>query len=289
MKKFISVCLISVLGISLTGCIKRDTMEDITVHTTVYPIEYIAKRLYGEHSEIVSIYPDGIIVDKYELTDKQIKDHSKSGLFIFNGLGKEKNYVLSMIDENNKLKIIDSTQSIEIDNDIEELWLDPSNFLMMAQNIKNGFNEYVNNHYLKNDINENYEALKIEVSNLDAKIQFLIESSDNKAIVVSNDVFKFLEKYNFKVYSLEENDNLTEKTIADVKEMIKNGEIDYIFMKQNEDINDTIQKIVEETKVELVTFHSLTNISETERKNKKDYISIMNDNIELLRNELYNN
>jgi ABC-type Zn uptake system ZnuABC Zn-binding protein ZnuA len=45
--------------------------------------------------------------------------------------------------------------------------------------------------------------------------------------------------------------------------------------------------IVKETEAEILEFHTLTNISETERNNKKDYLSLMNDNIELLKNELY--
>ena len=56
---------------------------------------------------------------------------------------------------------------MEISNRAEELWLNPSNFLMIAQNIKNGFDEYLSNHYLKTAIDDNFDKLKIEVSNLD--------------------------------------------------------------------------------------------------------------------------
>ncbi len=83
MKKIISLlCLVSCF--LLTGCIKRDSMEDINIYTSVYPIEYITNRLYGENSKINSIYPDGIIYSMYSLNDKQIKDFSNSDLFIFN-------------------------------------------------------------------------------------------------------------------------------------------------------------------------------------------------------------
>ena len=70
-----------------TGCdIKRDYMEEIDIYTSVYPTEYITSRLYGEHSTITSIYPDGVIPEKYSLNDKQIKDYSQADLFIFDGL-----------------------------------------------------------------------------------------------------------------------------------------------------------------------------------------------------------
>ena len=287
MKKLLLCGCSGLMVLCMTGCLKRDNLEDITIYTTVYPFEYITEQLYGEHSTIKSIYPDGSNPTTYKLTNKQIKDYSKSSLFIFNGLSNEKEYVSPMLNYNKNMKIIDPTLTMEYNNNMEELWLDPSNFLMLAQNIKNGLLEYINNHYLKTNIQENYDALKIEVSNLDAKLKLLSESSNNPTIVVSNDLFKFLEKYNITVISLEENENLTEKTIYDVTQMIENGEISYIFTDQQEEISNTVKNIQEETGVELLSIHNLYNINEDERNAKKDYISIMNENIELLKNELY--
>jgi len=159
--------LLSLICFSLTGCFKRDTMEDITIYTTVYPFEYVTNYLYGENSTVLSIYPDGAVISEYELTDKQIKDYSKSELFIFNGLNDEKDYVTKFFEHNKNIKIIDTASSMEIENRTEELWLNPSNLLMLAQNIKKGFEEYINNHYLKNSIEENYEQLKLAVEAAD--------------------------------------------------------------------------------------------------------------------------
>ena len=222
-----------IMTVSLTGCFKRDTFEDIDIYTTAYPFVYITNYLYGEHSTVHSIYPNGVDIYNYKLTDKQIKDYSKGSLFIFNGLSDEKEYVVPMFDKNRNLKIIDTSLTMEYDNYVEELWLNPSNFLMLTQNIRNGLKEYINNHYLKNEINEKYDELKVQISALDAELKLMAESADNKTIVVASDMFNFLEKYNFNVISLEENDNLTEKKILDVEDMINKGEIDYIFLPDN--------------------------------------------------------
>ena len=285
MKKIICfLCLVSCF--LLTGCIKRDSMEDITIYTSVYPIEYITNRLYGENSTIGSIYPDGIIYSKYTLNDKQIKDFSGADLFVFNGLSNEKDYLKPMLKDNSDLKIIDATLSMEYSSYQEELWIDPSNALMIARNIKTGFNEYINNHYLKNDIEKNYEDLKIDLSNLSAKLNLVSSSSNDSTIVVSSDMFKFLERYGYNVISLDEN-NVNDKIVADVKARIANGSTKHIFVIKDLDINSTVQSIIDETNVEKLEFHSLSNISESERNSKKDYISIMNDNITLLKQELY--
>ena len=193
-----------------------------------------------------------------------------------------------MLENNKKMKIIDTSLSLDYENYVEELWLNPSNFLMLAQNTKNGFNEYINNHYLKNEINKNYEDLKVEVSNLDAKIKLMVESSTNKTIVVSNDLFKFLEtKYGLNVISLEENENLTDKIKADVLELIKTGKITYIFTAEGYKLNDTTNEIITATDIKTIELKTITNISEKDRQNKDDYFTMMNYNIEQLKQELY--
>lgn len=287
MKRFLKIFSIIAIPFLISGCFKMDSFEGIEIYTTAYPIEYITTRLYGNHSTIKSIYPDGISIDNYKLTNKQIKDYSNTNLFIFNGLTNEKEYVAKMFKYNKDLKIIDTTSSMEITNEIDELWLDPSNFLMLAQNIRLGFKEYISNHYLIEEIDKNYEQLKIEVSNIDAKLKTMVESTNNDTIIVSNDLFKFLEKYNLNVISLEENDDLTEKTVNDAIELINSRKVSYIFIKQNEDISDTIKKVQSETNVKLLEINTLSNINEEDRDDKKDYITIMNDNLELLKQELY--
>lgn len=286
MKKFLLILCIAIASIT-TGCFKRDTMEDITIYTSVYPIEYITEELYGENATINSIYPNGIIIDKYSLTDKQLEDYGKADLFIFNGLSAEKDYIKPMFQSNKRLKIIDATASIEYANRMEEIWLDPSNFLMIASNIKNGFDEYITNQYLKNEIKDNYTQLKVKLSSLDAKIQTMIENSTDKRLVVTDNLFKYLEKYNFEVISLDENESNLDKNIVTVKKMINDGSLKYIYGIKNEDVNSTVSSLIEGTEIRVLEVHTISNLDDSERNSKKDYLSIMNENIELLKEQLY--
>lgn len=288
MKKIFKFTFLFLLIFGLTGCLKRDTMEDISIYTTNYPTTYIVSRLYGKFSNIESIYPNGSNINDYSLTEKQIKDYSKADLFVFNGLSKEKKYVTKMRRENRELKIIDTTLSMEYSHDMSELWLDPSNFLMMAQNVKTGLREYIDSYYLNSKINSNYEKLKIEASNLDAKIKDIVSNADNKVIVTSNTLFKYLEKYGLTVYVLDENDSNIGITSNEVKKLFKNGDIKYIFIKSDEEEKTLIKNFVSSYGAIVQKWHTLSNISEIEASENQDYFSIMNDNLELLKNELYN-
>ena len=282
------LCIVLTSCFMVTGCTKTTSMEDIKIKTTSYPIEYITNVLYEEHAEAIgSIYPDNIDINSYKLTKKQIKDFSNNNMFIYNGESNEPDYAIELLNTNKNIMIIDAAKGMEYVNSIEELWLDPFNFLMLAQNIKSGFNEYIEDPYLKEEIQNKYDELNVKISELDVEFKTSIENAVNKTIVVSDDLFKYLEKYGFNVISLEENENLNAKIIADAKNLIKKGTIEYIFVKDKEEINETINKIVTETGVKTETIHTLSNLTEEERDEEKDYLIIMTENIEKIRKELY--
>lgn len=273
--------------LSLSGCFKRDNMEDITIYTTIYPLNYITDYLYGDNAKIYSVYPSGVDVTTYELTNKQIEDYSNNDLFVFNSLDRDRDYAVKMINKNKNLKIIDVALGMETINSIEELWLNPYNYLMMAQNLKNGLNEYIENPYLIKEIDNNYEDLKLKLSKLDATIKTTVNSSNYNTIVVDNHLFKFLEKYDLNVISLEEDDGLTQKKIDDVKRMINNGTIKYIYTKDNT-TNDTVQKILDTyKKVELIKINDMFSNDGGVTNSNENYLTIMNDNIDLIKKELY--
>jgi len=191
-----------------------------------------------------------------------------------------------MLKYNKNLKIIDSTLSMEFSASVEELWLDPANALMIARNIKTGLSEYINNHYLNSDIEKNYESLKLDLSTLSAKLNVISSSSSDPTIVVSDDMFKFLEKYGFTVISLDK-DSVSEKVISDVKKRINNGQTKNIFVVKDADIDDTLKSIIDSTGVNKIELNSLSSLSDNDRSSKKDYISISLENINSLKQEIY--
>lgn len=287
MKKNKFIIILTIILLS-TGCFKKSTMEDAEIKVSAYPIEYVTEKLYGDHSEIKSIYPNDMD-DNYVVTDKLLKDYSKVDLFIFNGNeDNENDYFYKMLEENNDLKIIDATESISYEYGIEELWLDPMNLLTIANNIKKGFKEYTNVTVLNNDIDENYSELKVELIQIEADYRDMANRANNKTIIVGNDLFLYLEKYDINVISLEESDNLTQKDIYTADNLIKNKEIKYIYIKKGTKLNDTIEKLKDNYDVEIIELHTLYTISEEDRKNNKDYKTIMYDNLELLKKQLYN-
>lgn len=293
MKKRILIILIMTLTL-LSGCklnIDTDSMKDIKVYTTIYPIRYLIDSLYGTNSTIYSIYPSGVEPKDFQISDKKLEEYSQADLFVFNSLDKERDSAVKMINKNKKLKIIDVSMGMTYDNDVAELWLNPYNYLMMAQNTKNGLLEYISNPYLiTNDegtgVEDKYEALKYDLSRLDADIKETISLSSYDTIVVDNDVFNFLSKYNLNVISLEEDDKLTDIKINEVKKLINEGKIKYIYSSKTE-TNNTCKKLIEDYGVELVTFNTMETVDGGITNSNENYVTVMNNNLELLNKELY--
>lgn len=287
MKKKIFLLLI-ILGISLTttGC-KQDNMEDIDIAVTNYPNEYIINRLYGKHSTINRVYPDDVIINEYNVTKKQKNNFSNMGLFVYTGLvEKERKLAVDLLDINSDLKIIDTSYVLETEYSNEELWLNPSSLLMMAQNVRLGLKEYVTSNYLSKEIDSSYNKLKVDLSELDADYRLAVENTNNKVIIVGDSSLKFLEKFGLKVYCLDS--NTTDKDIEEVNKLFISGSVNYIFKYKNDEINDTTKRIMTiNPTVKTLELNKIDNITDDDRTNGKDYITLMNENLDTLKQELY--
>ena len=288
-KKIKQLIILFLITILITGCdINSKDMKDINIYTTTYPINYLITSLYGEHSKVFSIYPTGVSLSEYKLSDRKIQEYSKSDLFIFNSLDKDRDYAVKMINLNSKLKVIDVATGINYDNTIEELWLNPSNYLMMADNIKEGLGAYIKNPYLTEEVNKKYKELEYEISKLDASLNETIQNANYNTIIADSNMFQFLEKYGLNVISLEEDENLSSNKLEEAKTLIDNKKINYIYSTSTE-TNETVKKIIEEKKIELITINSMYTIDGNITNSNDNYLTIMTNNINLLKKELYKN
>lgn len=288
MKKKLLLFSLLIGGICLTttGC-KQDNMEDIDIAVTNYPNEYIVNKLYGKHSTINKVYPDGVDLNSYNTTKKEKITYSNKELFIYTGLvEKERNLAVDLLDINNNLKIIDTSYVLETDYSTEELWLNPSSLLMMAQNVRLGLKEYITSNYLSKQVDKAYNKLKVDLSELDADYRLTVENTDNKTIIVADSSLKYLEKFGLKIICLDS--DTTEKDKTEVKKMIENGDINYIFTFKEDKINDIAQSTLNNnSNIKIIELNKLDNISDTDRDEKKDYLSLMNENLDSLKQELY--
>ncbi len=286
--KYLLLTIVLLIPIALitTGC-TDDSMDNIEIIVTNYPNEYITKKLYENHATITPIYPDGVDINNYKISNKQKHDYAKKDLFVYNGLiEKERNLAIDLLDINPNLKIIDTAYVLETDYSPEEMWLNPSSLLMMSQNIRLGLEEYITSTYLQKDVDDAYDKLKIELSELDADYRVAVESTEHKTIIVADSALKYLEKFGLDVICIDSDAN--QKTLSQAEKAIKNKSVSYIMLFKGEKVNENAKKLLDTyTDIQKLELHKLDNISDTERSNKENYNTIMRSNLELIKKELY--
>ncbi len=276
-------CFLLTLSLFLvTGCnLTKDSLEDATIYTTVYPIEFLTEFLYSDYAKIESIYPNGADINNYELTEKQIKEYAKGDLFIYNGLSNEKNITKDLINHNDNLLIIDVANGLNYTYGIQELWMSPNNYLMLAKNIKDYLIEYLSSQSIIDYVNEKYLELSEILSLKDADLRAIGKEAKEKGtniIVVSNDVFNFLENYGFEVISLDEN-TLTDSSLNSIKTNFEKENYTTILVLDN-NYTENINNIVDEFDANVIDIKSMSVFED----NDDDYLTVMEQFINIIRN-----
>lgn len=280
LKKILFLALM--LFIICSCSIKKDDLEGATIYTTVYPIKYITNYLYGPYSTINSIYPKDCDLNSFKLTKKQIEYYADSNLFIYNGLTNEKEIAKSLINKNKDLLIIDVSYGLNVDNDSEELWLSPKNYLMLAKNIKDNLTNYLTSKYIIEQVDNNYSDFEEKISLMDANLRSIATQADDKNTIVTNSsTLNFLKDYGFNVISLQDEDNLKEIRLNNIKNKFKSGKYKYILCIDKEINNDVITDLVDNYKAQTIIVDSLTLSLEED-----DYFNIMNKFIENIKTVL---
>lgn len=284
MKKTVLAVLTCLLF--MTGCTFGDDFSDKYLYTTMYPIEYAANELYSDYAKVQSVYPNGA-TSKYEVTQKKKEIYANSEIFIYAGIANEAYLARDMININQDLKLIDATKGMDVNSKLESTWLDPSNYLMLCSNIKSSLIDYNDNPYVKEAIEDNYKKLNEKISGLDVLFYNIGKNGNFNTLLVTNDVFKYLTKYNINVISLDTKNETLDKAYADAKKMINSNQIKYVYYLGGDELTDRQNKFISDNSLTKIVIPNLFTLTDDERKDNKDYIALMNEIIDSYKKELY--
>lgn len=105
------------------------------------------------------------------------------------------------------------------------------------------------------------------------------QSKGTNTLIVSDNVFKFLENYGFNIVSLDE-ENLTEGTLNSIKNNFKKETYTTILVLDN-NYTENIKTIVNDYKAKTIDVKSMINV---ETDNTDDYLTVMQDFIDNIEN-----
>ncbi|MGX1983759.1 zinc transport system substrate-binding protein [Thermolongibacillus altinsuensis] len=294
----------------------------LTIYTTVYPLQDFAEKIGGEHVNVQSIYPPGADAHTFEPTTKTMQQLADADAFIYIGQGMEgfvdrvtktlTNENVKLVEATKGIELIDSTHDDhahedeathdehahedETANDEYEhhhgdkdphVWLDPIYAIEMAETIKNTLSELKPE--AKDEFEQNFAALKSELEALDAQFKELVANAKRKEILVAHAAYGYWEKRygieQISVTGLSPTNEPSQKQLANIIKTAKKHNIRYIFFEQS--VTPKIAEVVKnEIGAEPLRLHNLESLTEEDVKEKKDYITIMKENVENLRKAL---
>ncbi|WOV83396.1 zinc ABC transporter substrate-binding protein [Sporosarcina jeotgali] len=310
------------LTLILGACGKKNTAEEgksddgkLDVYTTVYPLQYFAERIGGDTVSVKSIYPAGTDEHTFDPTQKEMMKLADADLFFYVGLGLEgfvenaektlKNQhvkLLSTGDHIDPSKLMEGhhheADEEEHGHDHEDehhseghmdphVWISPVLSLDLAASVRDGLIDQAPENTQMYE--ENFEALKSDLEELDQEFAAMADHASSKAFFVSHAAFGYLaHQYGLEQISiagLNTQNEPSQKELAHIVEEAKEKNVKTILFEQN--VSSKLTKVVQnEIGADSAILHNLSVLTKEDLADKEDYFSLMKRNIKVLSEAL---
>lgn len=308
-KRFKKFCLLSVI-LSITmifgaGCsdkqVKGNGDSKLKVYASIYPMYDFAKSIGGDKVDVRLMVTPGAEAHDFEPTAKLMGEMEKADVFIFNGLQMEpwaEKLVGSI--KNDKLIKVEASKGVELikaeghEDEGEEkhehgeydphVWLNPLNAVVEAENIKNAFVKADEEN--KAFYEANFIEFKEKLLSLDKKMSEELKGTKRREIVTAHSAFTYLAKrYDLKQEAITGLSPQGEPGIAKMAELskfAKEHEVKYIFFEAaaNPKLSETLAN---EIGAKTAVLNPLESLSEEDIKSGKNYIKVMEENLNTLK------
>ncbi|MBI4359623.1 MAG: zinc ABC transporter substrate-binding protein [Candidatus Jacksonbacteria bacterium] len=297
---FIIVIALAVIGIVLISKISKSKKiapasgSVVKAAASFYPLAEFAKQVGADKIDVVNITPSGMEPHDFEPSPQDIAKIYSAKIFIFNGSGFDP--WAEKIEEDlkkNRVAVVNMTRYFHLLQDKAEegadphIWLDPvmaqKEVEIIADNLK-----------IKDPRNgliyeENASRYIAKLSELDKKYQDGLADCATRDAVASHAAFGYLAKrYNINITSIagiSPEEEPSPKRIAEIAEIARLKNIKYIFFETlvSPKLAETLAR---EIGAETLVLNPIEGLTEAELEAGKNYISIMEDNLQSIRKAL---
>lgn len=297
---------------------KTETTSKKKIYTSFYPIYDFTKKIVGDKMDVVNLVPAGTEPHDYELTVDDRKNLEKADAIIYNGAGMEE-WVDDVKDamKDKKVPFINTSEGItlaeghhhhedgdekhhedgkdekqkeakeEHHHDGDEhtydphIWLYPLNAKKQLENIEKAVINIdpENKAYYE----ENYKKYAEEFDKLDKEYAEKLDPYKDKTIIVSHEAFGYMCKaYGINQKGIEGLSPDTEpspKKMAEIVDYVKNNGVKVIFFEEL--VSPKVaEAIAKETGAKTNMLNPLEGLSNDELKAGKDYVKVMQENLQ---------
>lgn len=201
MKKIFLIFITAIMMVTfMVGCGRGNEAQDktsndsneIKVLVSFHAMEELVQLVGDEKVDVEVVIPEGTEAHDFEPTTKDIKELSKSKLFVYNGLGME-HWVENFL-KNTNVEVVEASANVNtINNDgvvDPHTWLGLKDAIVELENIKNALIKVdsKNSDYYE----KNYENAKKELESIYDEYKSKFDSIENKKFVTGHKAFGYL-------------------------------------------------------------------------------------------------
>ncbi|HLS60701.1 MAG TPA: zinc ABC transporter substrate-binding protein [Virgibacillus sp.] len=298
MKAYLLSCSV-ILSLILVGCSSTGSNNqadtELLIYTSIYPIQYVTEEIAGEIATVESVYPPGVDAHTYEPATKEVTAIAGSDAFIYLGAGMEgfaettaealhsKDVSLIELGENKELFQTDTPTEDHHDHD-PHIWLDPLKMIEMAALITDELIQITPDH--EDEYNKNFKELETNLLALHEEFSEGLERKENKKIIVSHAAYGYWEDLygieQIPISGLSSGSEPSQKELTKIVKLAEENQIKYVIFEQNS--SDRVSEIIQEhIQADPLRIHNLEVLTEEDLDNQKDYLSIMKENLDVLK------
>ncbi|MCX8026830.1 MAG: zinc ABC transporter substrate-binding protein [Thermodesulfovibrionales bacterium] len=304
---FVIFILIIVLLTACFGCKKQEANDTkkMRIITTLFPLYEFSKEIAGQNAIVELLLPAGSEPHSFEPKPMDIARLNNSDIFVYTGRFLEPwvDRLLKAIDNKN-LIVIDASRGTTLltikqhshkhDNnphhsDVDpHIWLDIRNAMKMVDNIYEGIvqKEPLNQDFYK----KNADRYKAILSDIDSNYEKTLSSCPKKTIISGgHHSFGYLAKrYNlhfYSAYGISPDSEPSPKTLATLSSIVKKEGLRYVVFEEMI-MPRVANTIARETGAQVVLLRAGHNLEVDEFKKGKTFVSVLNDNLDVLKKVL---
>lgn len=291
----------------------------VTVYTSFYTMYDFTLKLAGDKVNLVNMVPSGMEPHDWEPSPKDIAGLSRADLFIYNGAGMEgwaervldsiadapliaietsrniqlekaehfhedHEETLDQAEEHDETKVKASHANLEFD---PHVWLNPMNAKLQMEAIRDGLMQ------VDPQNSGFYQERFVEYANrleaLDQAFRSAAESFTRKEIVVSHEAYGYLcHAYGLEQLAIEGISSESEPTpakMAEIIDFVREHQVKVIFFEELASPK-VAEAIARETGARTALLNPLEGLGEESLKAGKEYFSVMEENLEALKQAL---
>ncbi|MBL4989902.1 ABC transporter, substrate-binding protein [Enterococcus xinjiangensis] len=311
MKKYLLTATVMIGALLFAACgntnNEADKKEDLTIVTTFYPIYDFTKEIVGDEGNVKLLIPAGTEPHDFEPSAKERAEISDADVFVYNSSDMEffVDSLKDSVDSKQTLMIeaakgIDRLESQEADEHEESeeghdhaheydphVWLDP---VLAIKEVRTIAGELGEKYPDKKEIfTKNADAYIKKLEALDQKYSEELKNATNRTFVTQHAAFAYLaNQYNLEqvaISGVSPDQEPTPSRLAELKEFVKKNNIKVIYFEENAS-SKVAKTLSNETGVKLEVLNPLESLTNEQIKAGENYISVMEKNLEALKESI---